>query len=63
MENLTAKDDANTGLDYFYDSPGAIPGILSVSSPDASSHLVLIDYNETTAMRTRLATPEESEPI
>ena len=62
MDNLTTKDDINAGLDYFYDSPGTIPGVLSVSSPDASSHLVLIDYNETTAMRTRLATPEECEP-
>ncbi|MDJ0708564.1 MAG: magnesium/cobalt transporter CorA [Leptolyngbyaceae cyanobacterium MO_188.B28] len=62
MDNLTTKDDPNTGLDYFYDSPGTIPGVLSISSANASSHLVLIDYNETTAMRTRLATPEECEP-
>lgn len=46
-------------LDYFYDLPGTVPGTLSVSNIHASPQLSLIDYNETQAIQTVLASPRE----
>ena len=58
MNRLPSKDSTRPQLDYFYDSPGTIPGTLNVSGTTASPHLLLIDYTETTALRTWLSTPE-----
>lgn len=58
-----APEEEEDYFDYFYNEPGSAPGTLSID-PDASSPvLFLIDYNETSASRVKLNTPEESIPF
>jgi magnesium transporter len=49
-------------FDYFYDEPGAAPGTLIIEEDAAPPKLVLIDYNETSATRIQLPTPEACIP-
>lgn len=59
---MPTNDIASTSLDYFYDVPGTAPGTLAVSNTQTSSNLLLIDYNEATAMQTLLANPRDCVP-
>jgi magnesium transporter len=46
-------------FEYFYDQPGSMPGTLRVKTDAQMPEIVLIDYNEETATRVVLETPEE----
>jgi magnesium transporter len=56
--NQSAQEQANL-FEYFYDKPGSIPGTLRVKTDAQAPEIVLIDYNEETATRIVLETPEE----
>jgi magnesium transporter len=45
--------------DYYYDEPGSLPGTLSIPEDAEPPVIVLIDYNEETATRLDVATPED----
>jgi magnesium transporter len=55
------EDDAY--LDYFYDSPGSIPGTLIIEADAPHPTIVLIDYDPNKATRTAIAEPEECAPF
>ncbi|MBW4520890.1 MAG: magnesium/cobalt transporter CorA [Scytolyngbya sp. HA4215-MV1] len=55
-------DDEESTVDYFYDEPGSMPGTLSIGEDSPHPVIVLIDYNEETAIRTQIETPEECTP-
>ncbi|MGB3208273.1 MAG: magnesium/cobalt transporter CorA [Crinalium sp.] len=46
-------------FEYFYDQPGSSPGTLRVKADAPPTEIILIDYNEETATRVVLETPEE----
>ncbi len=54
------KDDDDSYVDYFYDDPGAPPGTLDLEPDAPPPEIVLIDYCEATATRSKLANPQES---
>lgn len=59
---LPHEEEEENYFDYFYNEPGSAPGTLSIE-PDASPPvLFLIDYNENSASRVKLNSPEESIP-
>lgn len=49
-------------VDYYYDTPGDLPGTLDVHPDAPAPVIVLIDYNEATATRQELTTPEQCVP-
>jgi len=49
-------------FDYYYDEQGSVPGTLSIEDDATPPQIILIDYNQTQATRTQLATPEECIP-
>lgn len=53
-------DDDDSYVDYFYDDPGAPPGTLDLEPNAAPPEIVLIDYCETAATRSKLANPQEA---
>lgn len=55
-------NDEESTVDYFYDEPGSMPGTLSIGEDSPHPVIVLIDYNEETAIRTQIETPEECTP-
>lgn len=57
MERLPIQ--LKSQLDYFYDSPGTVPGVLNVSDAYTTPQLSLIDYSETEVVRATLASPQE----
>ncbi|MBW4619962.1 MAG: magnesium/cobalt transporter CorA [Cyanosarcina radialis HA8281-LM2] len=57
----TPTDD-DSRVDYFYDEPGSLPGTLNLKADAPPPKIILIDYNETTAVRHELATPEDCAP-
>ncbi|MGL5062632.1 MAG: magnesium/cobalt transporter CorA [Microcoleus sp.] len=63
-ENLivrsTEEDEDDSYVDYFYDTPGAVPGTLDLEPDAPPPEIVLIDYCEATANRTKLASPREA---
>jgi magnesium transporter len=48
--------------DYFYDSPGTVPGTLQIEANAPAPTLVLIDYDELQAARVSLPDPEACIP-
>ena len=56
----TIKNDDDSYVDYFYDHPGALPGTLDLEPDAAPPEIVLIDYCETAATRSKLANPQEA---
>ncbi len=56
--NQPAQEESDL-FEYFYDKPGSMPGTLRVKTDAQMPEIVLIDYNEETATRTVLETPEE----
>ncbi|MFB8796898.1 MAG: magnesium/cobalt transporter CorA [Microcoleus sp.] len=53
-------DDDDSYVDYFYDDPGALPGTLDLEPDAPPADIVLIDYCEATATRSKLANPQEA---
>ncbi|MEG3898280.1 MULTISPECIES: magnesium/cobalt transporter CorA [unclassified Microcoleus] len=53
-------DDDDSYVDYFYDDPGAPPGTLDLEPDAPPPEIVLIDYCEATATRSKLANPQEA---
>ncbi|WP_084554988.1 magnesium/cobalt transporter CorA [[Phormidium ambiguum] IAM M-71] len=49
-------------FDYNYDEPGSLPGTIDLPSNAAPPDIVLIDYNESSATRLKINTPEECAP-
>lgn len=49
----------NGQIDYFYDSPGTVPGTLSVSDASTVPQLNLVEYSATEVTRIPLASPRE----
>jgi len=45
--------------DFFYEQPGSVPGTLHIEADAPLPEIILIDYNEESAIRKPLATPEE----
>ena len=56
---LVPPDDEKSTIDYFYDVPGSMPGTLNIEPNAPPPVIVLIDYNEQTAIRLQVETPEE----
>ncbi|MEK0178021.1 MAG: magnesium and cobalt transport protein CorA [Oscillatoriales cyanobacterium] len=55
------KDDEDDSyVDYFYDDPGAPPGTLDLEPGAPPPDIVLIDYSETTATRSKLVNPQDA---
>ncbi|MEZ2241063.1 magnesium/cobalt transporter CorA [Microcoleus sp.] len=55
------KDDEDDSyVDYFYDDPGAPPGTLDLEPGAPPPDIVLIDYSEATATRSKLVNPQEA---
>ncbi len=59
---FVAPPDDDSTIDYFYDVPGSMPGTLSIEPDAPQPVIVLIDYNEHTATRLPVETPEECTP-
>ncbi len=59
---VAPPDDDDSTIDYFYDAPGSMPGTLSIEPDAPHPVIVLIDYNEQTAVRLQVETPEECTP-
>jgi magnesium transporter len=57
-----SDDDDDYDLEYFYDEPGSMPGTLMIEADASPPVLFLIDYNDASATRIRLNTPEECNP-
>ena len=55
-------DDDDSYIDYFYDEPGSLPGTLNLKADAPPPKIVLIDYNETSAIRVKLESPEACAP-
>jgi magnesium transporter len=53
-------DDDDSYVDYFYDDPGAPPGTLDLEPGAPPPDIVLIDYSEATATRSKLVNPQEA---
>lgn len=54
------KDDEDSYVDYYYDDPGALPGTLDLEPDAPPPEIVLIDYCETAATRSKLVNPQEA---
>ncbi|MGA7934628.1 MAG: magnesium/cobalt transporter CorA [Kovacikia sp.] len=61
---IAAKPDEEESYvdDYFYDEPGSVPGTLTIASDADPPVIVLIDYNEASAIRKEVEQPEEITP-
>ena len=55
--------DDDSYLDYFYDTPGSMPGTLNIESDASPPVIVLIDYNEAQAVRQTVEQPEDCAPF
>lgn len=56
---LVVPPDEESTIEYFYDVPGSMPGTLNIEPNSPHPVIVLIDYNEQTAIRLQVETPEE----
>lgn len=56
------EEEEESYVDYFYDDPGDPPGTLDLEADALPPDIVLIDYNEVTATRIKLATPIDADP-
>lgn len=60
-DTLEEEEEEEEGYfdDYYYDEPGSLPGTLSIDEDAEPPVIVLIDYNDETATRLDVATPED----
>lgn len=56
------ENEPESYVDYYYDTPGDSPGTLDIDPNAPAPVIVLIDYNEETATRQELTTPEQCTP-
>lgn len=56
------ENEEESYVDYFYDEPGSMPGTLTIDEDAPPPIIILIDYNEATATRVQVETPEECAP-
>jgi len=56
------EEEEEDYFDYNYDEPGSLPGTIDLPSDAAPPDIVLIDYNESSATRLKINTPEECTP-
>ncbi|WP_341733509.1 magnesium/cobalt transporter CorA [Microcoleus sp. EPA2] len=59
-KQIKDDDDDDSYVDYFYDDPGAPPGTLDLEPGAPPPDIVLIDYSEATATRSKLVNPQEA---
>ncbi|MDX2241698.1 MAG: magnesium/cobalt transporter CorA [Leptolyngbyaceae cyanobacterium bins.302] len=57
-----ADDEEASYVDYYYDTPGELPGTLDIDPDAPQPVIVLIDYAEERAIRQELDTPEDCIP-
>ena len=57
--SVVPPDEDESTIEYFYDVPGSMPGTLNIEPNAPVPVIVLIDYNEKTAIRLQVETPEE----
>ncbi|MGL5082849.1 MAG: magnesium/cobalt transporter CorA [Microcoleaceae cyanobacterium] len=62
LEDAPAVEEEESGLDYFYDEPGTLPGTLDLDPTDPPPELILIYYNQASATRILLNHPEDCLP-
>lgn len=62
LEIVAQPEEEEDIFDYFYDEQGSVPGTLSIEDDATPPQIILIDYNETKATLTQLATPEACIP-
>ncbi len=55
-------DAEESFIDYYYDEPGSLPGTLDLDPDAPPPDIVLIDYNQETATRVKLPSPEACFP-
>ncbi|NJK76479.1 MAG: magnesium/cobalt transporter CorA [Richelia sp. CSU_2_1] len=60
VKPIAEEDDDDSYVDYFYDVPGEVPGTLDLEPDAPPPEIVLIDYCEATATRSKLANPQEA---
>ncbi|MFO7030681.1 magnesium and cobalt transport protein CorA [Limnospira fusiformis CCALA 023] len=56
---ITEDEEEESELDYFFDQPGTLPGTLDLKTDAVSPQMVVIEYSQTTAMRTIINSPSE----
>lgn len=56
---ITEDEEEESELDYFFDQPGTLPGTLDLKADAAPPKIVVIEYSQTTAMRTVINSPSE----
>ncbi|XWK88633.1 MAG: magnesium/cobalt transporter CorA [Phormidium sp.] len=56
------EEEEQDYFDYNYDEPGSLPGTIDLPSDAPPPDIVLIDYNEASATRLKINTPEECAP-
>lgn len=57
---IPSEDEERRHWDYHYDEVGMAPGTLVIGEDASPTELTLIDYNETSAIRRKLRSPEEA---
>lgn len=55
-------DAEESFIDYYYDEPGSLPGTLDLDEDALPPDIILIDYNQETASRLKLPSPEACLP-
>lgn len=56
--NLKPEEKTENLFNYLYNQPGSVPGTLNIPADAPPPEIVLIDYNETNAVRLANVTPE-----
>ncbi|MBE9009649.1 magnesium/cobalt transporter CorA [Pseudanabaenaceae cyanobacterium LEGE 13415] len=60
--SLIAQPDDDSSIDYHYDTPGTIPGTLTIPKDAKPPVIVLIDYKDGKAVRHQIEEPEQCAP-
>ncbi|MFB2875987.1 magnesium/cobalt transporter CorA [Floridanema aerugineum] len=60
--DIEEEEEEEDYFDYNYDEPGSLPGTIDLPSDAPPPDIVLIDYNEASATRLKINTPEECAP-
>jgi magnesium transporter len=57
LQQINLENEEETSFDYFYDEQGASPGTIDLPPDAKPPELILIDYNEHNASKTKLLSP------
>jgi len=63
LPSVRTSSDDDSHFDYFYDTPGSMPGTLNIEADAPLPIIVLIDYSEAQASRLDVETPEDCVPF